>query len=178
MNKDIKKRIMFIKGEDYYFLTYNILILLKTLDCFENTKKFRDYRKISYLIDFISDSNLINILERYEQTFSLNFLDKELLTRAYSNGMIRSSQILRLLFSLEKKGLIILERDSDDNELLDFYLKKENYPVDFFSNEIFNIEFQNANKLKQIVKRLSVLKFETVLDKLFKKYGISIWAAY
>ena len=37
MNKEyVKKLLMFIKGEDFYFLTYNILLILKSFNCIED----------------------------------------------------------------------------------------------------------------------------------------------
>ena len=41
-----KKRLMFIQKEDYNFLTYNFLILLKELDCINYQKRFTDFRRI------------------------------------------------------------------------------------------------------------------------------------
>lgn len=54
----IKKKIMFIKEEDYYFLTYNLLILLDVFKCHNEKTGFKFYQKIAYLIDFISYTHI------------------------------------------------------------------------------------------------------------------------
>ena len=55
-----KKRMMFIQKEDYNFLTYNLLILLYSLNCISESKRFRDFRKVAYLVDFINSSGNIS----------------------------------------------------------------------------------------------------------------------
>ena len=60
--KSAKKRMMFIQREDYNFLTYNFLILLNELNCVSEDKRFNDFRKIAYLVEFISN-NIANILK-------------------------------------------------------------------------------------------------------------------
>jgi hypothetical protein len=98
----IKKKIMFSKGDDFYFLSYNIILILYGLDCFCGQRKFKDYRKLAFILDFISNRNLAKTLS--QNTIIYNPLDRELFTRAYANGLLRLNEIIRLLFTLEKRG--------------------------------------------------------------------------
>jgi hypothetical protein len=176
-NINVKKRLMFVKGEDFYFLSYNILIILDLLGCYSSIKKFKDYRKLAFLIDFVADYNLANIISRNENHNQLNSLDRELLMRTYSNGMIRLNQIIRLLFTLEKRGLIQLEKDATSS-IVDVSLQKQMIPENLFDTELFQSELNNSIFLKNNIKRLSSLTLETTLQKLFDNYGITRWAVY
>ncbi len=173
--KYVKKSIMFIKGEDFYFLAYNILVLLDVLNCIEDKRVFRDYRKLSYLIDFISDYKLNQIIRYYSTANKqLNPYDHELLTRAYSNALIRKNQILKLLHFLEKRKLVMLVRDKR-NSTLNLYLKKDFREKKFLNSELFDSEKQNSILLKNLIPRLSSLKFDTLQNTLFEIYGIKTW---
>jgi hypothetical protein len=172
-----KKRLMFIKGEDFYFLTYNIIILLKVLGCTSHDKTFKDYRKLAFLVDFSSDWSLLNILRSYPSGRYINYRDKEMLTRSYSSGLVRINEILKLLFALEKQGLIGIEKNTVNSQL-DVFLKKEALPASLFEHNIFKLELDNTEMLKRVVPRLSVIKLETLLSSMYYNYGITKWVTY
>ncbi len=172
-----KKRLMFIKGEDFYFLTYNIIILLKTLDCTSESKTFKDYRKLAFLIDFIADWNLLNILLVYPNGRSVNFRDKESLTRSYSSGLVRMNEILKLLLALEKKGIVGLTKNQTNGNL-DVFLQKKSIPKEMFENEIFKFELDNTLMLKKNFNRISSNKLETILTTFYYNFGITKWLTY
>lgn len=174
MNKiDAKKRLMFITGEDFYFLTYNILLLLKALNC-DGKRQFKDHRKLAYLIDFVANENLIDIVETYSKypNRKMNSFDKELLIQAWSNGLVREKLINRLLQALEKKGLIGINRRNNKTFLDVWYMPNETTKK-FFKEGIFEIENNNAKKLTKVIKRLSNSTFEKTIEKLFTQFGIN-----
>ncbi|WP_295801138.1 hypothetical protein [Mucilaginibacter sp.] len=172
-----KKRLMFIKGEDFYFLTYNIIIILKTLGCNSAEKTFKDYRKLAFLVDFSADWTLLNILRSYPSGRYLNYRDKEMLMRSYSSGLVRINEILKLLFALEKKGLIGISKNAASSQL-DIYLREDSVPSNLFENNIFKLELDNANMLKRVVPRLSMIKLETLLSSIYYDYGITKWVTH
>lgn len=172
-----KKRLMFIKGEDFYFLTYNIIIILKVLDCTSAAKTFKDYRKLAFLVDFISDWSLLNILLAYPTGKYVNTRDRESLTRSYSSGLVRMNEILKLLFALEKKGILQLVKNPSNGNL-DLFLNKSAIPKDLFENDIFKFELDNANMLKKNFSRISSIKLETFLGNFYYNYGITKWLTY
>lgn len=175
---DIKKRMMFVKGEDFYFLTYNSIILLHLLGCYCGDRKFIDYRKLAFLIDFVADYNLIKIVrQKGVDKNKLGTVDRELLLRTYSNGMIRINQMIRLLFTLEKKGFITLERNPK-NSVVDVCLNESPLLKNLLDDSLFAIEMENVSHLKTRLQRLSALSLETMLQRLFDEYGISRWAIY
>lgn len=52
-NGSAKKRLMFVTHDDFYFLTYNLILVLSALECTSKDKVFTDLKKIAYLIDLI-----------------------------------------------------------------------------------------------------------------------------
>ena len=50
-SESAKKRIMFIKGEDFNFLAYNILITLDSLKCHTAERAFVDHHKLRSYLD-------------------------------------------------------------------------------------------------------------------------------
>lgn len=179
MNKElskteIKKRLMFVKGEDFYYLTYNMILMLDHLGCYYGSRKFKDYRKLAFLVEFVSDYNLANILGNRE---GLNPIDRDLLTRTYSNGMIRQNQLIRLLFTLEKHNLVVLEKEKTTGTV-SVSLKKESLPEGFFNSELFQPETNNMVSLTKNIQKLSLLTLEKMLQRLFDNYGLTRWQTY
>lgn len=175
MDKNIKKRLMFIKGEDYYFITYNLLLLLNELKCWSNNGSvFKDIRKLSFLIEFIADENLIAILEKYEDKSDLSRFDKERLNKAYSNGLLRLESMNRLLFSLEKKNIVELSQNSS-RTAIDITLNNNPSVKRFIREDLFELEKNNAKRLRSTIGYLTRLTLENMLIKLFSNYGISTW---
>lgn len=175
MEQTIKKKIMFSKGDDFYFLSYNIILILYGLGCFCGQRKFKDYRKLAFLIDFISNRNLTQTISK--QTRLFNPVDRELFTRAYANGMLRLNQIVRLLFTLEKRGLVILDREPD-KDVVNVCLNKAAVEQAFFDKELFQLEIGNIEILNKSIPRTNILALDTLLERLFDNYGIKTWANY
>jgi hypothetical protein len=172
-NLEIKKRLMFIQGEDYNFLTYNILIILRELKCFGPEKKFKDFRKLAYLVSFTSNYNLANIIQNGKSGGKLNEYDKDLLNRAYNDGLVIQGQLMKLLLTLESKGYICLEKD---NNIIDISLKQDDKTLSMFDDSNYDIERSNILIIKSNIQRISILKLENLLKRLFEDYGVKRWA--
>lgn len=164
---------MFSKGDDFYFLSYHILLILYGLDCVCGKKTFKDYRKLAFMIDFVSNRNLSNTVRNGQVV--INPIDRELFTRAYANGLLRLNQIVRLLFTLEKQGYILLEREQG-KDIVNICLNKDAKSNPFFDKELFKLELSNLNILTSTIQRTTSLNLETLLNKLFDNYGIKTWA--
>lgn len=164
---------MFIKSEDYNFLTYNIFIILNGLDCVEGKSSLKDHRKISFLIDFISNGKLIDIIEKHlkNPNSKINEVDRELLSQSFTDSLLRIRTINQLVFTLTNEEFIIIT--DKKLERLSICLNKQRVQKEFLKGEIFKIERNNINRLKLIVKRISVLDISTLLTKLYYNNGIS-----
>lgn len=172
-NKEAKKSLMYLSGEDFYVFCYAVLIVLDYLNC-KDGRYFKDYRKLAFLIEFIKDEKLNYIISNSHEK-SLNPIDKEYLFSSYSTGLGRRSEILKLLFTLEKKNYVVLDK-SDTRSLVNVSLNKEAIPQEFFDKNTFSWEYQNIGVFTQCVKRLTALKMDTMLDRIYVQNGIRIWA--
>lgn len=171
-NDSTKKRMMFIKSEDYNFLTYNLFIILNGLDCVEGKSSLKDHRKISFLIDFISNGKLIDIIEKHlkNQNSKVNEVDRELLSQSFTDSLLRIRTINQLVFTLANEGFIIITDKKLDK--LSICLNKQRVQKEFLKGEIFKIERNNINRLKSIVQRISILDITTMLANLYYNNGI------
>lgn len=180
-----KKRIMYLAGEDYYLFTYSALLILHVLKC-KDQKYFKDYRKLAFLIEILNNENIIFILRSREavddsdlapngvEVKILNPVDKDYLFRSYATGIARRSEILKILFTLEKLNYVSLRRGEKDFEI-DVSLNSSAIPKDFFSARIFSRELGNMEKIKSIVKRLGSLSLATMIDRIYEKNGVKTW---
>jgi hypothetical protein len=175
-NIEIKKRLMFAKGDDFYFLTYNSLILLYSLECDSDKNLFIDSSKIAFLTDFIADSNCIRLLElSLKEHAHLGSDDIQTLQHIYVNSLSRRHLLSRLLFVLQKRGFVSIETNKNDNALLDIYLNLDKMPKQFFNPAVYQAEIENAKKLRKLLPRIKTIALKTLLNRLFTQNGVNTW---
>lgn len=179
MNYDdlsVKKRIMFIKDEDYYYLTYNILVILDYFGCYNIDNLFRDYRKLSYLVYFLSSDKNTEMFQKASNSDNekLSLSDYENLLQIYTKSKFINSQIKRLLFSLNQRQFIEIIKD-DKFSSVSLYMKDKDKIKEVLNNELFQTEYKRVEKIKQSYSRLRSVKYETFLEKVFKANGVGKW---
>ena len=173
----LKKRMMFAKGDDFYFIAYNILLLLSDLGCDSANKVFKDYRKLSFLVDFISDPLLVGIVAESREAGVLpSSTDKHELSLAYSRGASRQHLVMRLICALETRGLLGIER-GNQREGFDVFLHKDRLPGDFLNDELYEAERANIQTLRQLYPQVRMMKLTTLLQQLFTANGVEVWHA-
>lgn len=170
-NISTKKRLMYLSSEDFYLYCYSIFVILDSLGC-RDGKYFRDYRKLAFLTDIISDDKTVYVVA-HSSGEKLNPKDYECLLDSYSNGLIRRSEILKLLFVLEKRGYVSLNRGKTQE--IDVTLTKDNFPNDFLNNNIFDAECKNIIDVANKIGRLASLTLDTMLNKLYVENGVRTW---
>ena len=168
------RRLNHLVGEDFYFLSYSILIALRTLP--PRGSNFRDHRKLAHVIQFISDSRLLSILDRTRDKQISNAVDRELLFAAFSKAELLKREIYKLLLSMDRRDLVTAEPSKSAPGLIDISLKTESVSTEFFENELFNHERANARTLRTMVPRLSSLTMETFLERVYISRGVRAWA--
>lgn len=168
-----KKRMMYLSGEDFYLFCYSMFVVLDVLGC-HSGRVFRDYRKLAFLVNILNDEKLIYILTS-DQSDEVNPYDQEYLYNSYSNGLMKRSEILKLIFTLEKKGFVTLTRGKKNQEI-NVSLEKGNIPVAFFDKNVFSSEYDHVKKIKKSVPKLNTLTLETMLNKIYTDKGIKTWA--
>ena len=163
MNKSAaKKRLMFIQKEDYNFLAYNTIILLNVLECTSEAKRFRDFRKIAYLIDFITEAG------------DPKELDQKQLAEIYSRAQIKKKLLHHLLVVLKNKKIVGVSVN-ETTRTIDFWLNKEMIPTDFLNSDFFQKEMDNIKKLKIALGALRILTMKTLADKIFTQNNVLTW---
>lgn len=160
--KSAKKRMMFIQREDYNFLTYNFLILLNELNCMSEDKKFNDFRKIAYLIEFISNNIDIEDYTEIE------------LSNIYLRAQLKKKLLSHLIITLKNKQYLDISLNTT-HRTLDVWINKEKIPDDFFNNKYFSQEISNIQKLKKFAKVSSKQKLKTMIDNLYTNRGVLTW---
>ncbi|WP_250523445.1 MULTISPECIES: hypothetical protein [unclassified Caballeronia] len=174
MERSSKRPLYFISGEDFYFLAYSILLVLEFLG--GANKRFQDHRKITYLMQFLSDERLIGILERTQHKRVANPADRELLFASFTSAELHKREVYKILLSLAQRGYVMVER-TKTAEILDIRLNSGSIPLNFFESSEFERERGNADKLKKSIPKISILSFDTLLERLYKDRGIQVWAA-
>jgi len=157
-----KKRMMFIPTEDYNFLAYNLLIFLDELKCYSDKTKFQDFRKIAYLIDFISGSADLDDYEKFE------------LTDIYLKAQLKKKLLSHLIITLQNRGFLDISLNTT-HRTIELWINKENIPKDFFDKEKFQREISNIKKLKKELKITKVSKLTKLVDAIFTNRGVSTW---
>ena len=157
-----KKRIMFIPTEDYNFLAYNLLLFLNELGCHSEKTKLRDFRKVAYLIEFISSSA------------DLDTYDTNDLSKIYLRAQLKKKLLSHLLITLKNKNYLDISLNTT-HKTIELWLKKENIPEDFFDKEKFSRELFNIKKLikNQKITKVSLLK--KMVNDIFTTRGVLTW---
>lgn len=165
-----KKRMMFIKDEDYNFLAYNIFIILNGLGCTMGKSKLKDHRKLSFLIDFVANGKLIDIIEKSNRSKTINDVDREILNHSYTNAVLRIKIINQLIFTLNNENII--EVSEKGLERVNISLKKNNVDKEFFTGDLFKIERNNFKRLKKELQRITIIDLSNMLNQLYYNHGI------
>lgn len=175
MNKNIK-RLMYISSEDFYLMTYLILVSLNKLVGKKSTsKKFKDHRKLIYLIQFLSDYRLIELLVRYKDKKIVNGNDLEFLFDSFTKAELHKKEVNKVLKVLEKKGYINLE-STPKVEVYNVTLNNENLPFELINNNAFNDVCDSLDILKSCINSLSLITVDTFVDKVYRNNGVRVWA--
>jgi len=160
--KFAKKRIMFIQSEDYNFLAYNLLIFLDEMGCYSEKTRFKDFRKIAYLVEFISSSKKISDYDTFE------------LSNIYLNAQLKKKLLSHLIITLQNKDYLDISLNTT-HRTIELWIKKENIPTEFFDKDIFKREISNIRKLKKELKITKVSTLKKLVDNIFKNRGVSTW---
>lgn len=173
-NLQIKKRMMFETQEDFYFVVYNILLILKELDC-HRENRFTDFTKLAYIYPFVSNNNLANILELRlnGDITNLESEDIDLLSRHYYESRLKMRLILNLISVLKVEGFIDIEKNTTRNSFDIWITNKDK--LEFLDDRSFDLERNNFGILKRVIPRIRTITVKKVVEELYEKAGVIIW---
>ena len=163
-----KKRMMFIASEDYYYITYSILLILQYLESY-NGNNIQDRRILNVLIETTSNSRLLTVLERSKLLHQLpQGSDISVLENSYDRIQSRTAFVNRVLFVLNHHNYV---------ELLDDYgiaLVNQNIPDGFYDEKLFELEISNILRIKKLYPQIKRTKTERLIENLFTKNGVLV----
>lgn len=170
-----KKRLMFVTHDDFYFLTYNLLLVLLTLKCTKMEKAFVDVKKIAFLIDLISDNYLATVVRNaVKKELPVSNYGQELLSKSYSKSKDRVPFINRLAYALEKKGYVTILANQEE-KTSDIFLNVDMLPSEFLKSDLFKSEAENFKLIQEAFSRVRTVSLKTFLNNLFRKNGVATW---
>lgn len=170
-----KRRIMFIKGEDFNFIAYNILVILMELECVNDSKQFIDHRKLSFLIDLVTVPQLASVMTtRAAMGEALGDRDLHSLSVSYSKGESRKHLVARTMLSLHTVGYIGLSKNNSDIGL-NSWAVMDKIPPEFSASKLYDTERQRVEQLKSISRLLRSIKLSTFLEKFYANLGVHVW---
>ena len=160
--ENAKKRLMYIQKEDYNFLAYNVLLVLKQFNANSEDSRFKDFRKIAYLVHFINLNPNFNAYDQNE------------LARIYSQAPLKKQLISHLLIILRNRNFVGM-RINHIHQSFDIWINEENIPNDFFNKEFFKNELENIKFLQSNIRRLKVITVKKMVDTIFTKNNVITW---
>lgn len=160
--KNAKRRIMFIQQEDYNFLVYNLVLILLVNRCDSKSASFHDFRKIAYLIEFISTNKIISSFTQDE------------LGDIYSRAQLKKMLLSHVLIVLKRQGIIDISLNVP-HQSFDIWINRNKLPSDFFCETLFSNEIKNIKELNSIIKRIRTTTIVKLVDTLFTSKNIITW---
>jgi len=170
-----KRRIMFLTGEDYYYLTYTLLLLLDSLDAKDEARAFYDHRKLAFLGDLISNGYLTqSLIQSEESSRAAADSDSAMLSTIYSRGLSRLPSFQRLIHALTQKQLI-RTTPSQEFGAWDIWLNTPAIPTDYINSDVFRTERKNIGLLRKLFPQIRKMQLEPMFERLFRERGVMAW---
>jgi len=173
MDKIKLRKLSHLSGEDYYYMTYLIILCLDGFAA-KTSRVFKDHRKLSYLIQIISDEKIADIIEGSIESTIENPRDRSLLYSSYSKGATHSKDVYKLILTLELKGFVEVIKTISP-EIIDVKINNKNIPQDFFNKAVFEKELNSITKIKNIHKTIARVGLKTFVEKLYTDKGLRVW---
>ena len=165
-----KRRIMFLAGEDSYFLAYTAILLLSELECTSPTRALVDPGKTAYLADFLgSDSDLRLALT----SAKLGHAGRARLSLLYDRAVARRAPLERLLEAVARHGLIEVTRASGEADRI--HLLESPRAVALLKDDLFQGERQRIARLRRSLSHLRTMNLSTLKDRLFGSHEVRTW---
>ena len=175
-NKDVKKKIMFAVEADANFISYNIIIILIAFNCKNNSRYFKDFNKLAFLISVVQKEQykkaLLEILDDNSSDSTYNY---ETILELYYTSRLIKRNISGVIFALDRKNIIELKKTKKtiDLTLID------NHIIDkFVSSQKFKDDIEFYIYIGRKIKRFTVKNEETIDDIIFKDLKEIRWEDY
>lgn len=164
-----KRRLMFVPGEDFYFLTYTLIIVLSELSANAPERPFRDSRKVAYIADLLGGDSDLRLVTT---SAPLSSFGKARLALLYDRAVARRAAVQRIVDALHTRGLISIAR----SETIDCLHLLEKQDVKALLNEpLLQEERTRLKRLRGIIPQLRTMTLETLKQRLFDDREVRTW---
>lgn len=168
--EEAKRRLMFVPGEDFYFLGYTVLLLLEAFGCRSPERSFQDPQKIAFLADFVgSDADLRLALASAPLTQPA----RKRLALLFDRALARRAPLERLLSALERASLVSFTRSDEGEEGI--YLRTSTSTRALLDASIYEGERMRISQLRRDFKFLRTMTRLTMKERLFGAHGVQTW---
>jgi len=165
-----KRRLMFVPGEDFYFLVYTTLIVLDNLKCASASHEFSDLRKIAYLADLLgSDADLHLSLT----TAPLGQSGRARLALLYDRAATRHLPLERIGDALARRGLVTFARKKGEPDRL--FIANPETVTALLKSSLFDAERRRIGYLRRYLPQLRTMTLGTLKTRLFANHGVNTW---
>jgi hypothetical protein len=165
-----KRRIMFVAGEDFYFLAYTLFVLLRELKARSAEHSLLDSRKLAYLADFVGSDSDLNLAVTHAP---LSAAARSRLALLYDRAVARRIAVERLVEALAKRDLIQMSRASGEADRLHLIETRE--VLALLASPLLEAEARRLKRLRQGLPHLRTMTLATVKDRLFGDRGVRTW---
>lgn len=162
---------MFSIAEDSYFLTYNIILILGLLECF-NKKFLKDLNKIALLVTIIEKHQNIDVTKKVLRNKTINYLDKEVLFDMYYNSKLRNRSVTSIIFSLDKQGIVNVRKSG---KTIDIALINRDIYRKFVGENLFEDEIKVYKEIFAGISAINRIVSSTFDDIIFESIKEEIW---
>ncbi len=170
-----RKRLMFLTHEDFYFLAYNCIIIMKAMGCTQRKNALKDLRKLSYMIDFATDSYLTeSVCSSASRSAGIAPDTKQLLENAYFRSKERLPHVNRLLYAMAKRNYLCTFHESKSG-ISEGFLCTDSLPSELLASSLFTPELTNMSVFLGTFSRARTSTLDSFLENVFRKKGVKTW---
>jgi hypothetical protein len=161
---------MFVAGEDFYFLTYTLLVLLRELKAATADHALFDSRKLSYVADFLSSNADLQLAVT---NAPLSPSARSRLSLLYDRAVARRIAVERLVEALATRGLVHVSRPSIDADRV--HLVDNAEVAKLLEDPRYHAEVARLKALRKSLPLLRTMTLETLKERLFAERGVRTW---
>lgn len=165
-----KRRLMFVAGEDFYFLAYTTLVLLSELGADSEGKALVEPIKVAYLADLLSSESDLRLAL---SSAPLSPAEHARLLLLYDRGVSRRAPLERVLDALVHRGLVTVTRKNGESERA--HLMSAAAIASFVKGSAYDGERLRVRELRGHLSHLRTMKLETMKARLFGQHGVRTW---
>lgn len=166
MNRDAKKRIMFLPSDDFNFLAYSIIIVLQTISCKSEKKLLVDIRKLAPISSIIPMPHMEYLIFDSPESHET----KKMLPKLWAQTKKKEPLLHRITYALEKRDIIGVQVDQKRG-CIGAFLKDESIGESLVESTLFNREIRNVGILMQKIPRIRTIKYQTLMERLLPYSG-------